>query len=149
MFEGWQALAGRLAGIASLASELELIVALEAGELVGLVGYAPPGAKREPLFPPEWGLVRLLSVRPAARGRGVGRGLTLECIARARRDGASVLGLHTSPAMKVALPLYQRLGFVLERSIPDRFGVPYAIYSLALSPSPSARKASRTSAGPR
>lgn len=131
-FDGWDALAGRLAGIASLAAELELIVALEGGDLVGLVGYAPPRAKREPIFPPEWALVRLLSVAPVARGRGVGRRLTEECIARARRDRAAAIGLHTSPAMEVALPLYQRLGFVLERAIPDRFGVPYAIYRLAL-----------------
>lgn len=132
VFDRWDALAGRLAGIASLATELELIVALQDGDLVGVVGYAPPGAPREPIFPPEWAIVRLLSVAPAARGRGVGRRLTEECIARARRDGAAAVGLHTSPAMEVALPLYERLGFVLERAIPDRFGVPYAIYRLAL-----------------
>ena len=135
VFDGWETLAGRLAGIASLATELELIVATDAGSLAGLVGYAPPGAKREPMFPPAWGIVRLLSVAPAARGRGIGRRLTEECIARARRDGAAAIGLHTSPAMQVALPLYERLGFVRERAIPDRFGVPYAIYALALGPS--------------
>ena len=132
VLDGWEHLAARLAGIASLAAELELIVALNDGVLVGLVGYAPPHAKREPMFPPEWGIVRLLSVAPAARGCGVGRRLTEECIARARRDGAPALGLHTSPRMQVAQPLYRRLGFVAERAIPDRFGVPYALYRLTL-----------------
>ena len=132
VFDGWDALAGRLAAIGSLAQELELIVALEEGTLAGLIGYAPPGAKRDPMFRPEWAIVRLLSVAPSARARGIGRRLTEECIVRARRDGAPAIALHTSPAMQVALPLYERLGFVRERAIPDRFGVPYALYTLAL-----------------
>jgi hypothetical protein len=34
--------------------------------------------------------------------------------------------------MEVALPLYLRMGFVLERSIPDRNDIPYALYKLTL-----------------
>jgi len=132
VFDTFDRLAGRLKSIAALATELELIVGELDGAVAGVVGYAPPGAPREPIFPDDWGVVRLLSVAPAARGRGLGRRLSEECIARARRDGARAIGLHTSPVMTVALPLYLRLGFVAVRALPDRNGVPYALYRLAL-----------------
>lgn len=70
----------------------------------------------------------MLVVDPAARGQGIGRRLTEACLDRGRRDGAEVIALHTSPAMDVALGLYLRMGFRLEKKVPDRFGVPYAVY---------------------
>ena len=131
VFSGFALLAERLADVASLAGELELIVAEADGVLAGVVGYVAPHGRREPQFPPEWALVRLLSVAPESRGLGIGRCLSEACIARARRDGASAIGLHTSPAMRVALPMYLRLGFKLDREIPARYGVPYALYTRA------------------
>jgi hypothetical protein len=50
------------------------------------------------------------------------------CVRRAERDGAPLLALHTSPIMRVALPMYLRMGFVLEREVPPVRGVPYAVY---------------------
>ena len=47
-----------------------------------------------------------------ARGRGIGTLLMEECILRARRSGATALGLHTGDSMVVALPMYERRGFV-------------------------------------
>ena len=72
-----------------------------------------------------------LVVEPKARGRGVGRALTEECIERALQDGAQLISLHTSPAMETARAMYQRMGFSLAKALPDRFGVPYAVYTLA------------------
>ena len=132
VFNAWPRTARLVGSFAALAAELELIVGEVDGRLAGAVGYVAPFAPREPVFPPEWALVRLLSVAPAARGHGLGRRLTEACIARARRDRAPAIGLHTSPVMQVALPLYLRLGFVLERALPDRNGVPYALYRLPL-----------------
>lgn len=117
------------AGLASLAGPVELTVARLGGELVGVVGYVPPRGARESLFPADWALIRMLSVAPAARGRGIGRALTEACLAAARRDGAETIGLHTSPVMAAALALYRSMGFVLERQIPDRNGIPYALYA--------------------
>jgi ribosomal protein S18 acetylase RimI-like enzyme len=74
----------------------------------------------------------MLVVAPQARGQGLGRSLTQACIDRARRDDAAAIALHTSPAMAVALALYLRMGFRLERRVPDRFGVPYGVYLLDL-----------------
>jgi ribosomal protein S18 acetylase RimI-like enzyme len=134
VFKGWDGLAAFVANIASLASDAELIVAERAGLVVGVVGYVGPDRPREVLFPPDWAIVRMLSVLPPERGRGIGRLLTAACIGRARRDEAATIGLHTTPLMRSALALYLRMGFVLQRKIPDRFGAPYAVYSLALSP---------------
>ena len=132
VFSGFAGLALRLGAAAALAGEVELIVAAVNGAVAGAVGYVPPHGRREPMFPPEWALVRLLSVAPSAHGLGIGRRLSEECIARARRDGALAVGLHTSPAMRVALPMYLRLGFEFDREIPARHGVPYALYELTL-----------------
>lgn len=132
IFEGWDRVAARLAETASLSSEAELEVAERAGHVVGVVGYVGPLRPREAIFPPDWALVRMLSVLPSERGRGIGRQLTAACIERARRDSVSTIGLHTSPVMRSALDLYLRMGFVLQKAIPDRFGVPYAVYALTL-----------------
>ena len=132
MFNAWPQTARLVGSLAALATELELIVGEVDGQLAGAFGYVAPFAPREAAFPPDWALVRLLSVAPAARGHGLGRRLTEECIARARRNRAAAIGLHTSPVMQVALPLYRRIGFVYERTLPDRNGVPYALYRLPL-----------------
>jgi ribosomal protein S18 acetylase RimI-like enzyme len=86
-----------------------------------------------------WPLIRMLVADPAARGRGIGRSLTKECLNRAERDAESVIALHTSPAMEAALKLYLDLGFKLHAPVPDRLGMPYAVYPLRLPPSRASR----------
>jgi ribosomal protein S18 acetylase RimI-like enzyme len=131
-FQGWDRLAAFLANTASLASDAELIVAERGGLVVGVVGYVGPLRPRETIFPPDWAIIRMLSVMPAERGRGIGRLLTNACIERARRDGVTIIGLHTSPVMRSALDLYLSMGFTFQEAIPDRLGVPYAVYALTL-----------------
>ena len=130
MFQQFDRLAAFLADVASLTSVTELIVAERDRNVVGVVGYTAPHRPREKIFPPEWAVVRILSVLPSERGRGVGRLLTQACIDCARRDGVAILGLHTSPVMRSALDLYLRMGFVFHSSIADRMGAPYALYTL-------------------
>jgi GNAT superfamily N-acetyltransferase len=91
-------------------------VAERDGEIAGCVLLHPAGstlrgARGEPvtLSLPE---VRLLAVAPAARGLGVGRALMRECIRRARQAGARALTLHTTDMMRVAMRLYEGMGFV-------------------------------------
>jgi ribosomal protein S18 acetylase RimI-like enzyme len=74
----------------------------------------------------------MLVVDPAQRGNGVGRALTEECVRRAGRDGATVIALHTSPIMTVALSMYRRMGFERLRDAPPIYGVPYAVYGKTL-----------------
>ena len=101
-----------------------LIVAEDAGSLLGAVTYYPD-ARLEPhaTWPPNWANFRLLAVAPGARGRGVGRLLTEECIRRARAAGREALGLHTTGLMQVARAMYERMGFARVPEL-DFFPVP-------------------------
>ena len=92
------------------------IVAEQEGALVGSVLLYPAGgAMGEPgggkAMTLTWPEVRLLAVAPAARGSGAGRRLMEECIRRARAAGATALTLHTTDMMRVAMQLYERVGF--------------------------------------
>lgn len=133
VYGDWEILERAVGRTSALAREAELLVAETDGKVAGAVAYCPPFSEpRASFFEPHWPLIRMLVVAPYARGRGLGRSLTEACIERARRDGAASIALHTSPAMEVALALYLRMGFRLERRVEDRFGVPYAVYRLDL-----------------
>lgn len=110
--------ATRLADVASRAASAVVLVAVDGSELLGGVTYVdgPDNAYAEDLRPGEAG-IRMLAVAPAAQGKGVGRALTLSCVARARRAGARRVALHSTPWMSAAHRLYQSLGF---RRAPDR-----------------------------
>jgi len=110
----WAALrAAVLAGLAS-GGPAERIVAERDGALLGSVMLYPPdtnayGGDEAGVGWPE---LRLLAVATNARGQGIGTLLVQECVRRARRAGASALGLHTSESLQVAMRMYQRMGFV-------------------------------------
>jgi GNAT superfamily N-acetyltransferase len=112
----WEEYSGDMADAIQGPLPADHIVAEQDGAIVGSVLLYPAGTVFEapdgrtftlPL--PE---VRLLAVSPEARGRGVGRALTEECIRRARQDGAAALNLHTTDMMQTAMQLYERMGFV-------------------------------------
>jgi len=128
----WAGLAEHAANTAALADDAELLLAEQGGRLVGCVGYICPGRPREMAFPADWAVLRMLSVLPSARGQGVGRLLTQACINRAQGDGAAILGLHTSPIFRSAINLYLRMGFQLQKALPDRGGTPCVLYALNL-----------------
>jgi ribosomal protein S18 acetylase RimI-like enzyme len=134
VYSDWETLSRGVGTMAELAEHGELFVAAdEAGRIVGAIAYfGPDTTPRADFFDPEWPIIRMLVVSPAARGRGVGRKLTEECICRARAGDAPLIALHTSPAMEVALAMYLKMGFKLLRQVPDRFGVPYGVYVMSL-----------------
>lgn len=127
-YTDWPVFRTRIANMSALSETGEIIVAELAGEILGAVAYIGPGKEKAAFFRPEWPIMRMLVVAPAARGIGVGRALAEECLARARRDGASSFALHTSELMRVALPMYQRMGFTWHGAAPDIHGVKYGIY---------------------
>lgn len=128
----WLALIRESQLMSTLAREAELITAIENGALVGAVGYLPPAARKDDCFEPAWSVLRMLSVAPTARGRGVGAALIDECVRRARGDRAPILALYTSPVMRVALPMYERRGFEFVRDLPPRHRVPCVLYKYRL-----------------
>lgn len=130
----WPTVSRNVDKMAALARSAEVIVATVDGTVAGAVGYVGPNIEKQEWFEREWPVIRMLVVLPEHRGRGIGRALTEECVRRARRDGAPLIALHTTPIMAVALPMYERMGFAYLRAAPDRSGVPYGIYVKHLAP---------------
>ena len=114
--------------MATLAESGELIIAESEQVIVGAVAYIGPGKPKNSFFETEWSIMRMLVVSPVARGFGIGHRLAEECLNRARRDGGAVFALHTTRIMKIALAMYERMGFKLLRDAPPIFGVPYCVY---------------------
>lgn len=128
----WDSLLSAISKMSGLSAQGTLIVAADRDDLLGAVCYIAPGHSGDGAFPRSWAAIRMLVVKPESRGRGIGRRLTEECIARARRDRATCVGLHTSRIMTVALPMYLRMGFVEDGLMPDIAGAPYRRYRLAI-----------------
>jgi ribosomal protein S18 acetylase RimI-like enzyme len=127
-YSDWPTFRSKLAKMSALADSGELIEAKLDGSIVGAVVYVGPGGPKSAFFQPEWAIMRMLVVSPTARGLGIGKTLATECIARAKRDHATMFALHTSPLMSVALPMYLRMGFRLHKSVSTIHGVDYNVY---------------------
>lgn len=54
---------------------------------------------------------RLLAVDTSARGFGLGKFLTKECIRKAKEQNQNQIVIHSTRAMKVAWKMYEKLGF--------------------------------------
>jgi GNAT superfamily N-acetyltransferase len=136
-YDDWPAMRAGLSKTSGLAASGEIIIAeLDTAErqckIAGAVAYFGPDSQKSAFFDRSWPVIRMLVVDPAFRGRGIGRVLSDECVARARRDGSPIIALHTSPVMSVALPMYLKMGFVKAHDAPPIFGVAYAVYTKAL-----------------
>jgi GNAT superfamily N-acetyltransferase len=82
-------------------------------------GATPAGCGGVQLFGAEFAELKRMYVRPAHRGRGLGR-LMLDHLTRhARRNGVSLLRLETGIHQAAAIAMYERAGF---RQIPPFAG---------------------------
>ena len=110
----WRGLEQALQTALSMEGPAEWIVAERGGRIVGSVMLYPPAtdAYAGAAARASWPELRLLAVAPEGRGQGVGQALVDECVRRARRMGATELGLHTSRSMAAARRMYQRMGFI-------------------------------------
>lgn len=99
--------------VSSRANSSEILVAVDndSGEILGAVSLILADGPLTQLAQEEEGEIRLLAVRPRARGRGTGDALTRECIRRASEAGKRAIVLSTQPAMTAAQRLYERHGF--------------------------------------
>jgi len=112
--DSWAGLEKAIHGAFRGDSPAEQIVADDQGTLIGSVMLFPAEVRAygDMLEPLAWPEVRLLAVPPEARGRGVAKALMDECLRRARRAGATAMGIHTSRSMRVAMQMYERMGFI-------------------------------------
>ena len=80
--------------------------------LIAWDGDKPAGAIAYRMFEPGVAEMKRLYVRPAFRGRDIGRELANELITDARAQGFRTMLLDTLASMAAARSLYRHLGFV-------------------------------------
>jgi ribosomal protein S18 acetylase RimI-like enzyme len=89
-----------------------LLVAEADGKIQGAVKFFPDASQAAMgQWPPGAALIRILAVRPQARGRGYGTLLTEECLGRARALKIPTIFLYTGTFMLAARHIYEKLGF--------------------------------------
>jgi predicted N-acetyltransferase YhbS len=105
--DAWSPFAQDIANVQARLSDGQLLVAERDGQLVGSVTLFRRwrGAQEDAAG------VRLLAVRPAHRGLGIGRALMQYCIDEAREDGKKRVVLVSTQEMEHARELTERLGF--------------------------------------
>jgi len=106
-----------LANIGEFAAResVELIIARDGEKLLGAVVYINDmkdyGAGGTATQEKNAAGFRLLAVSNDARGMGIGKKLTIECIERAQKNGLKQMIIHTTESMKVAWGMYEKIGF--------------------------------------
>ncbi len=94
----------------------ELIVAVsEKGEIYGAVVFFSDmkyyGSGGTATLQKNAAGFRLLAVNDEARGKGIGKVLTMACIKRAKKLKLNQVIIHTTEAMQTAWGMYERIGF--------------------------------------
>ena len=86
-----------------------VVGAFEAAELVGVIGFMRDGGDKTRHKGFIWGMY----VIPTSRGRGIGRALFEEALRRIDAlPGLRIIRLAVLTSNKVAIRLYERLGFI-------------------------------------
>lgn len=111
--ERWKLYLADIMDVHSRLAVSELIVAELDRQLVGTITlYLAASSYLHQQCPQGWAAVRLLAVRPAYRGQGIGRALMEECIGRCRMKDIKAIALHTAVIMSAARKMYEDMGFV-------------------------------------
>lgn len=95
--------------------ETELLVALHENTIIGAVVYFNDmqyyGSGGIATQEKDSAGFRLLGVDFNARGKGIGKLLTLECIKKAKKSKRKQVIIHSTLAMKTAWGMYENIGF--------------------------------------
>lgn len=105
--------ADRLRDVAARSEGAVVLVAVDDGEVVGTVTYVPDATSDYAQHQlGDEASIRMLSVAPKHKRRGIATMLSVACVDRARAEGKRAVSLHADEIMDVAHRLYERLGFV-------------------------------------
>jgi putative acetyltransferase len=77
---------------------------------------------------PEYGEIKRMYVRPAARGQGLARRLISSLEEKARSHGCAVSMLETGPTQPEALALYERMGYKYRPAFGDYPEDPLSVF---------------------
>lgn len=128
----WETMQKNLRNIEERAKAAEFMILRSGNDIIGSVVYCPAGKGDPAIFKPNMASILLLAVHPQHRGNGIAKALTLECVAKAKNDKTSSIGLFTSELMQSAQHLYRSLGFQQASELPKRHGIRYFRFILPL-----------------
>lgn len=100
-----------LADVEGRAAHADVLVALDADDVVGCVTYVPGLGPYAEFDDEDAAGIRMLAVDPEVQGRGIGMAMVQACLERAQADGRRKVVLHSTKAMAAAQRLYERAGF--------------------------------------
>ncbi len=115
----------KIADVPGRAARTMILVALDAGQLVGSLTLeldTRVEADADPLEARR-AHIRMLGVLPAARARGAGRALMRAAESRARAAGKTEMTLNTTGLMTAAQQMYASMGYerLPDETLPDGF----------------------------
>ena len=109
--EHWAVLRNTLISDNDIKNNAKIYTAELDGQIVGSIVLFPPSIQAY-----EWNKniqdypeIRMLSVKPLIRGKGIGKALVEHCLKVSKEEKNSHIGLHTASFMKKASSLYESM----------------------------------------
>src|SRR6266436_4106236 len=112
--QDWNDYLDRIADVAGRAERTKIVIAVEGATVVGsatLEIYGRTEADDDRVPDPDEAHIRMLGVDPAARGRGVAKGIMAECERLSLDAGRTRITLNTTSRMQAAQNMYEALGY--------------------------------------
>lgn len=111
--EHWEVLERTLISDNDLKSDVKIYVAEMDNVIVGSVVLFPASVRAYDWSDSvqEYPEIRMLSVNPDIRGKGIGEALVDHCLEVSKKGNEQYIGLHTASFMEKALSLYMKKGF--------------------------------------
>ena len=111
--EHWDVLRNTIVSDNDLKSNAKIYVTELDGQIVGSIVLFPPSIQAYDWSETvqEFPEIRMLSVDPEIRGKGIGKALVEYCIKISKEQETEQIGLHTASFMTKASSLYESMGF--------------------------------------
>jgi GNAT superfamily N-acetyltransferase len=125
-----------LRDVAGRAEHAQVLVARDAGAVLGTVTFVPDGGRYGEIARDDEAEFRMLAVDPAAQGRGVGAALTQHVLDESRRIGKRGVVCSTQRGMTAAHRVYERAGMTRApvRDWSPASGVVLLAFAVTLAP---------------